>query len=108
MRVWFRPQHVVDVARGETLLSESRGVLRCARHGASQATYVCQHLTRGSGLGFNCAENSENPRPDAWCNACESTRREEGDWNDRSEAAAGVTVMCAGCYDAAEERNRAT
>lgn len=106
MRVWFQPEHVIDIQRGESRASESRDVLQCAHHGPSQTTYVCRHLTRGSGLGFNRGDDPDNPRPDAWCDACDALLREEGEWNDRAEAEAGVTLICAGCYDAAEARNR--
>ena len=106
MRVWFRPGHVIDIARAdESRSSESRDVLQCARHGVSQKTFVCQHLVKGTGLGFNQAEDPDNPRPDAWCDGCDKVLREEGEWNDRSEAMAKITLMCAECYDAAEARN---
>lgn len=107
MRVWFRPEHVVDIARGESRASESKDVLRCTRHGASQSTFVCRHVVDGSGLGFHQAEDPGNPRPDAWCDACDALLREEGgEWTERAAEFAGVTLICAGCYDAAEERNR--
>ena len=59
----------------------------------------------GDGGGFRCADDEEGPRPDAWCDACDRALEQEGEWNDRSEAFAGVTLLCAGCYDEARRRN---
>jgi len=106
MRVWFRPEHVIDIMRGEWRASTDRQVMQCARHGPSQTTFVCQHLSLGSGLGFHCFDDPGNPRPDAWCDACNAHFLEEGEWNERNEAIAGVKAICAGCYDSAEARNR--
>ena len=43
------------------------------------------------------------PRGDAWCSICEEARIREGgetgDWNERSEATAKITVLCGSCYD---------
>jgi len=43
------------------------------------------------------------PRGDAWCSACEEVRVREGgstgDWNERSEAFAGIKLLCGACYD---------
>ena len=80
----------------------------CASHGNRDATFVCQHLASGTGLGFHWAVDPEEPDlvwPDAWCDACEDVRRREGEWNDRSEAFAGIKLVCAGCYEQARERN---
>ncbi|HKR66143.1 MAG TPA: hypothetical protein VJZ00_20600 [Thermoanaerobaculia bacterium] len=69
--------------------------------------YVCRHLVRGEKLGFFTAEPPDSEYPDAWCRDCERVRiAEGGDWNERSEEFAGVTVICSQCYVAARERNR--
>ena len=107
MRVWFHPHHVIDIAREDGWqASEDPDVLRCTRHGVSQTTYVCQHLPGGSGVGFNQADDPDNPRPDAWCDACDRVLGEEGEWTGRAEEAAKIQLLCASCYDAAEARNR--
>jgi hypothetical protein len=80
--------------------------VQCGTHGPATATFVCQHLVSGSGLGFFCADDPEAPHPDAWCGQCEEVRiREGGEWNDASEALAKVTLICHHCYEAARERN---
>ncbi|HEX8410599.1 MAG TPA: hypothetical protein VF883_17170 [Thermoanaerobaculia bacterium] len=92
---------VIEEAR-----EEAKRQIVCDVHGASAPAYVCQHLVTGKGLGFFAAADIENARPDAWCSACETTRISEGgEWNDRSEEFAGITVICAFCYDRARERN---
>ncbi len=68
-------------------------------------TYVCQHLVRGSGLGFFYGD-SKDLRPDAWCGDCDRILIENGgEWNDESEAFAKVTILCANCYDIVRQRN---
>jgi hypothetical protein len=88
-------------------MSERATEVDCGRHGISQATFVCRHLAGGGeGLGFCCADDEGNPRPDAWCDECDTVLQQEGEWNDRSEAFAGITVLCAGCYDEARRCNQ--
>lgn len=48
----------------------------CKKHGEQQATYLCQHIVNGliahTRIGFFwTADDSTNPRPDAWCSECE-------------------------------------
>ena len=35
--------------------------IECAAHGSSQGAFVCQHLTVGSGLGFNQGFDPDDP-----------------------------------------------
>ena len=73
----------------------------CSEHGKSDATYVCRHLLRGQGVGFHQGVDPAGRGkwfPDAWCDECEAVRLEEGDWNERSEAFAGISLVCSGCY----------
>lgn len=89
-------------------MSESRDDIECAEHGRRDATYVCQHLAFGADAGFHCGHNDADPDrlwPDAWCDACEAVRASEDGWNDRSEALAGIQLLCDGCYQRARERN---
>ena len=79
--------------------------LECRDHGEAYATFVCQHIAVGTGQGFNYG-NLEDPRPDAWCDACDLVLMAcGGEWNDSSEALAGVTMICSECYDRARLRN---
>ena len=80
--------------------------VECCDHGRQQATFVCQHLLEsvrtGAPVGFHCAREDE-PRSDAWCDACEAVRQAEGGWNDRSESVAGISLLCGACYDRARK-----
>lgn len=89
-------------------MSESKNGVDCPRHGVRDATFVCRHLASGVGSGFHLGQDDDDLDrlwPDAWCDACESVRRAEGEWNDRSEAYAGVQLLCDGCYQAIRDRN---
>ncbi len=85
-------------------------LVECSEHGPQQATYVCQHIVLGlrgdEARGFWSAADSGNPRPDAWCTACNEFLHEKGgDWNDVTEAFASVTLLCGACYDRAKAMN---
>jgi hypothetical protein len=82
-------------------MTESPSTVDCAEHGPQAATFVCKHLPSGRGVGFNQAYDPEDPDslfPDAWCDSCEAERERKGGWDDASEAAAGIRVLCSGCY----------
>jgi hypothetical protein len=82
--------------------------VKCATHGESQATYVCQHimhsLDTGKAVGFHYpADSGGLERPDAWCWECnEVCRSEGGEWTDKALEFVQVTVLCGGCYDRAK------
>lgn len=82
----------------------------CPEHGTQCETLVCQHivdtLRTGEAHGFRWANDPGNPRPDAWCSACEAkVQATGGDWTEESETFAGVTTVCACCYDRARQLN---
>ena len=82
----------------------------CDVHGAQQETFVCNHvvnsLRTGDVVGFFWANDPGNPRPDAWCAACNDVlRAEDGEWNERSEKIADIQLLCGKCYDRARELN---
>ena len=94
-------------------MSNNEHVVECAEHGEQQATYVCQHIVQtlkdGKARGFWWADDPDNPRPDAWCSECEAKVQEtNGEWNDESEAFAGVKLLCGACYDRAKQINFST
>ena len=84
--------------------------VECSEHGPQETTFVCQHLVRSLSthepVGFFFASE---PRGDAWCSACEEVRvregGESGDWNERSEAFAGIQLLCGACYDKVRRLN---
>jgi len=91
-------------------MSEQEQLITCRIHGKQPATFVCQHivqsLTHGERVGFNCADAPGELRPDAWCDDCERRLMANGgEWDDASEEAAGINMICAGCYDIAKRLN---
>jgi hypothetical protein len=88
----------------------------CDEHGMQEAALVCQHLVHqmmaGSAERIGFFEPDDTP-PDearaegfqAWCAACNAILREEGDWTERAESFAGVTLICAGCFVALKSLN---
>lgn len=85
------------------------GVVECPVHGPQGPAYVCRHLNLHDPVGF--VEGYDPARPDedpfqAWCAACDQVLQREGEWNDRSEAFAGVRMVCRGCYRAMRSLNR--
>ena len=84
--------------------------VECGDHGQQQATYVCRHIAQSlidhKPTGFLAAEQSaDNLRPDAWCSACEEMVNRTGEWDEESEAFAGVKLLCGACYDDAKLMN---
>ncbi len=80
-------------------MNEEKWPITCSRHGPSYAAFVCKHLVRGEHLGFVTPDEVDDSQPIAWCNDCDRVLLEEGDWNDRSEGIAGLTAICANCYN---------
>src|SRR2546423_11297000 len=85
------------------------GSVHCPKHGEKRPASVCQHLVRGSGRGFFTPNRppteEESAEQAAWCSDCERVRQDERGWNDVSEGYAGVTMICAACFEAARRRN---
>lgn len=83
-------------------MSESAGPrVECPEHGDQGAAFVCRHLNLREPVGF--VEGYDPDDPDealfqAWCSACDEILDDEGEWNDRSEAFAGVRLVCRACY----------
>ena len=86
-------------------MSDSTETVECDKHGSSYATFVCQHLAHGAGLGFFCDDTSDDLRPDAWCAECDAVMMADGDWNEKNEKFAEITLLCANCYDEVRNRN---
>lgn len=90
-------------------MSDDDRHIECSRHGTREVTFVCQHLSSiGDVVGFQVGVDEEHPDelwPNAWCDACERVRADEGEWNDRSAAFARIQLMCDGCYEAARARH---
>lgn len=82
--------------------------VECGVHGKTSATFICQHLSNGEGLGFNMGFDPKKPDdlyPDAWCDKCDEVLEKEGEWNDASEAFADIRLVCSGCYCDIRDKN---
>ena len=80
----------------------------CPVHGSQPATMVCQHIVEGLtnkhrvGLWWT-SEGPGNPRPDAWCTACnERVAKTSGEWTGDALEQAKPQTLCGACYDAAK------
>jgi len=81
--------------------------VQCSVHGPQQATLVCQHVANGlirrERVGFFWASDPENPRPDAWCNDCNTrVAATDGEWIDDALEHLDPKSLCGACYDLAK------
>jgi hypothetical protein len=106
MPVWFGPEHVIDLIRGDgEPASRQAEVVECETHGLSETCYVCAHLVGARGLGFHTSENPDKLRPDAWCDECETLLQEAGSWEALGDREPKISSLCGGCYDRTRELN---
>ena len=69
--------------------------VRCERHGAQSETFVCQHIATSLStrrpVGFYWAAEGGDPRPDAWCWACnERVKATGGEWTGEAADSLGA------------------
>ena len=82
--------------------------VKCTIHGLQQRTFVCQHIAQGlvdrKRVGFFwTSDDHENPRPDAWCSACQSrVEATDGEWVDAALKHLEPKILCGACYDFAK------
>jgi hypothetical protein len=84
--------------------------VECSEHGEQGPAFVCRHLNLREPVGFVEGYDPENPEEalyHAWCSACDEILVQEGEWNDRSEAHAGIRLVCQACYREMKTLNRA-
>jgi hypothetical protein len=89
---------------------EQERFVECSDHGPQPETFVCKHIVEtlvdGHPRGFWWSAESSGSRPDAWCSECEHSLRDTGgQWTGDNEELAGVSLLCAKCYDLAKELN---
>ena len=84
-------------------------IVKCATHGEQQETWVCQHILAGLEghirVGFFWAINDPtNPRPDAYCSACnERVKATNGEWVGDALENLVPKRLCGECYDLAKK-----
>jgi len=83
-------------------------IAKCPVHGAQPATLACQHIVHGlearRRVGFWwTTDDPTNPRPDAWCTACnERVKMTDGEWVGETLEQAKPQMLCGSCYDIAK------
>ncbi len=79
-------------------------LVTCEQHGTQGIGLVCQHiLSAKEPNGFFWSDDSDQARPDAWCNACEEKLLED-EFSEAWYEQAGFQPVCALCWDAAKAR----
>lgn len=87
----------------------SNKTIHCSTHGLQQRTYVCQHILAGlinrERVGFFwTTADPDNPRPDAYCTACEQrVRKTGGEWIGEALEHLEPKALCGSCYDLAKQ-----
>jgi len=80
----------------------------CDKHGTNDLAIACIHvclaIDSGEQVGFHWDTNTDGPRPDAWCHACELWRvghldAAAKDWMK----AANFQFLCIRCWDEAKQ-----
>jgi len=102
-KLLFQDQHTIKIIKN---MDDEREEIECDEHGPSYSTFMCGHLVTGSGLGFYCSVEDDDPYPDAWCAQCNKVMLEENGWNDRSEAYTQIKLVCHHCYSNVKSRNQ--
>jgi len=84
----------------------------CDAHEKGRLSFVRQHLTTKTKVGFNEAfetvewmELEEDDDFQAWCDACEKAWETEDGWNETSMAFANSKIVCENCYFDMKEFN---
>lgn len=92
-------------------MSENQNKVECCDHGLRNRAYVCQHLVRSEFKGFwepfdsDSTKTYNNDELNAWCDECDIILNEQGEWNDISEAFAGIKLICDVCFFGMKDLN---
>jgi hypothetical protein len=81
--------------------------VNCARHGPHDLAIACVHICRsfesGEQVGFFWSTDTDGPRPDAWCRACEEWNLKHSDASlDEWMQVADFQFLCVRCWDEAK------
>ncbi len=80
----------------------------CGQHGTQGIGLVCRHiLLSKESVGFFWSDDSDQARPDAWCNDCEEKLVKE-EFSETWFEQAGFQAICAVCWDAAKAQAEAS
>ena len=71
----------------------------CEQHGTQGIGLVCRHILQAKeSVGFFWSDDSDQARPDAWCNDCEEKLVKE-EFSEAWFEQAGFQAICALCWD---------
>ena len=84
-------------------------LVQCGTHGETPPAYVCQHiktsLEDGQPRGLFWSRDDDG-HFNGYCDECDSFRESHGgEWNDQTEAFAGMLLICEGCFQRVAEMN---
>jgi len=109
LKIFFIITEYVD---NETAKKIKDRFVNCGEHEYRRRAFVCRHLNHETKIGFEEAfetyedmELEEDDDFQAWCDACEVVRQQEGEWNDTSMSFANIKLVCEQCYFEMKELN---
>lgn len=81
--------------------------INCTKHGQNDLAIACGHVCRALGtgerVGFFWSTDTDGPRPDVWCRACEQWNLEHPDASlEEWKRVANFQLLCVGCWDEAK------
>jgi len=80
----------------------------CETHGTQGIGLVCSHIVASKApVGFFWSDDSDQARPDAWCNDCEEKLVKE-EFSEAWFEQAGFQPLCAACWDEAKTKAEAS
>lgn len=65
----------------------------------------CRTVNRAA---FGLRGGADELYPDSWCSECEAMVNAVGEWDDETEAKAGISLICSVCYERARDLNQST
>lgn len=94
--------------------AEKEKYVDCDKHERRRRAFICQHLKIDTNIGFEEAFDTyedmefefEDDDFEAWCNRCESVRKENDGWNEISMEFAKIKLVCEKCYFEIKEANK--
>jgi hypothetical protein len=101
----------------EPVVSATEGLIRCGTHGTVRHAFICGHLVEQARsdtkpLVYYLADEADlqpdsTEAPCAWCASCDAVLHREGEWNDATEAAADIQIVCEFCFSEILAKNLA-
>ncbi|MEL6505907.1 MAG: hypothetical protein AAFO61_11265 [Pseudomonadota bacterium] len=83
--------------------------VQCDQHGLTNPAFACFHcltsLKDGQKRGLTFVRDDDG-QYNGWCDECDKFLTDHGgEWNDKTEAFAKITLLCEGCFEQLIEMN---